>query len=686
MSPILGLSGFGGGVSRFGGAIEPSDEYFEYVSMLLHGDGTNGAQNTSIVDSSSNNLTIGNNSNTVYQGSYTPYWDQWSNYFDGSGDYLTVSSNSAFAAPSDFTFECWVYPTSSAASQCIYLVNATNGLIIYTVSNKVVVRSFGVADLLTSSINLPLNQWVHIAAVRSGTTLSLFINGSRSNGGTVTNSTSFAQGSLIIGNNENNTLLFYGYISNLRFVKGTAVYDPTQTTLTVPTAPLTAITNTSLLTCQSNRFKDNSTNNFALTRSGDVKPEPFSPFPPAKSYSTTIHGGSGYFPSTSTGALEQLVSIPSSGGSSVINIATGDFTVECWFRYTSQQNYSRVLNFNDTYTTGSAGITLDNGAFGGSGKITFFVANMANPILSSNDAFTNYLNQWTHLAITRVGNTFYMYVNGVQQTSTYTSSSAMWATSTPTLYVGNGPDSVGGYSPMTGWISDVRVIKGTAIYTGNFTPPTQRLSAVSGTEALVSLSNAGIYDNSTKTTLNTVGNAQVSTSIKKYGSGSMYFDGTGDYLTAGNPLFLDLRSGDFTMEGWIYPTVVTGAQGICGLWSNQQGILYLIDSTLSFAWAPYSIFAPLLSSGTVSATTWAHVAVTRSGNTFRLFLNGTKTAEATSATNASSYSVPFGVGYYIVDGSPTAYFNGYIDDLRITKGIARYTANFTAPTKAFPNK
>ena len=65
----------------------PTDPYFENVTLLLHGDGTNGGQNNTFIDGSSNNYTITRNGNTT-QGSFNPYGTFWSNYFDGSGDYL----------------------------------------------------------------------------------------------------------------------------------------------------------------------------------------------------------------------------------------------------------------------------------------------------------------------------------------------------------------------------------------------------------------------------------------------------------------------------------------------------------------------------------------------------------------------------------------------------------------------
>jgi hypothetical protein len=87
---------------------------------------------------------------------------------------------------------------------------------------------------------------------------------------------------------------------------------------------------------------------------------------------------------------------------------------------------------------------------------------------------------------------------------------------------------------------------------------------------------------------------------------------------------------------------------------------------------------------TFSTGVWYHVAYVRNGSSFRLFVDGTeKTAGATISGTLFNGTAPFNVGR-TADGSN--FLNGYIDDLRITKGVARYTANFTAPTKAFPDQ
>ena len=134
-------------------------------------------------------------------------------------------------------------------------------------------------------------------------------------------------------NNTVSTNYFRGYISNVRIVKGAAVYT---SNFTPSTTPLTAISGTSLLTCQSNRFKDNSSNNFAITVTGTPTVQAFEPFEPTASYSAATYGGSGYFSGSS-----QSLSVPVN---STFNFA-GDFTIE-FFAYATSADASEHIPIN----------------------------------------------------------------------------------------------------------------------------------------------------------------------------------------------------------------------------------------------------------------------------------------------------------------------------------------------------
>jgi hypothetical protein len=257
-----------------------------------------------------------------------------------------------------------------------------------------------------------------------------------------------------------------------------------------------------------------------------------------------------------------------------------------------------------------------------------------------------------------------------------------------------------GTGAFNGYISDMRFVNGTALYTSNFVPTTQPLTAVQNTSFLLNMTSAGIYDASMMTTMESRGDAKLSTAISKFGESSMYFDGTGDYLISPQYLNFDFGTSDFTIELWMYVTslpVNTYSQMVCfGTGSSSQRWILSFDTQTSQS-APYIRFISINSGGSVvinvpgagssgwSANTWYHIAVTRSGNTFKLFRNGVQ--NGATVTNSGSCPATASTGALYVGaevGGGFANWNGYIDDLRITKGYARYTSNFTPPIIAFP--
>jgi len=260
----------------------------------------------------------------------------------------------------------------------------------------------------------------HIVAVRSGTTLSMYYNGTRV--ATTTNSYNFAQAKLGIGSDADTVPLYYtGYISNARLVKGTAVYDPTQTTLTVPTAPLTAITNTSLLCLQDNRFIDNSSNAFAITRNGDTRISKFAPFNPPASYSTATYGGSGYFDGGG-----DFLSVNFSSGSTI----AGDFTWETWVYELGTKAFGTLFGWRNA-STGWVGFVIYRN---NSENLVASISSGALTITQTSGTYKN--NQWNHVALVRSGSTVTLYVNGTSAGSgSYSSSfnpgAAYWTASDP---------------------------------------------------------------------------------------------------------------------------------------------------------------------------------------------------------------------------------------------------------------
>ena len=205
-------------------------------------------------------------------------------------------------------------------------------------------------------------------------------------------------------------------------------------------------------------------------------------------------------------------------------------------------------------------------------------------------------------------------------------------------------------------------------------------------------------DNSpTPKTVTAFGNAQISTAQSKFGGSAMYFDGTGSYLSG--PTSDDFRfgSGNFTVELFTYVTssstvyqriIGYNYNSVASVTGNESFLLEITNtgkmSMLFTSDAPndYYVIAP----ENISLNVWIHWAMVRVGATITLYRDGISVATLNVATSAMSEANThsLSVGRWLVSPN-TRYFSGYIDDLRITKGVARYTSNFTPPTSAFPN-
>ena len=274
-----------------------TDPNFNSTTLLLETTGTNGQQNNTFLDSSTNNFTI-TRTGTPTQGTFTPFSQTgWGGFFNGTTDYLTAPTNAAFAfGTGDFTIEGWIYSGANAASSRMlgnldsggwganrWVIATNNG------SNKLFfqVNNFG-SNILTSTTTFNTSTWVYFAIVRNASTWTLYVNGVSE--ATATSSVALDAGTtnlFNVGASGPTDPFFAGYLSNLRVVKGTAVYTAN---FTPSTTPLTAISGTSLLTLQDNYFKDNSSNNFAITATGTPSIQAFSPFAPAAAYSTATVG------------------------------------------------------------------------------------------------------------------------------------------------------------------------------------------------------------------------------------------------------------------------------------------------------------------------------------------------------------------------------------------------------------
>jgi len=653
-------------------------------------------QSNRLVDNSSSLNTISRTGTNTSIQAYSPFGSireavpiSYSTSFTGSNtDSLSIADNDKLDAFTDFTIECWVYFTSVSGGVVLakgwdagslfapYLIYINGGDLSFTGTS-----ASGSWDQLNKVIisSVAVNTWYHVAVTRSGSSLKLFSNGALittiSYGTTLMNSTSaFTIGSAGAGYNP-----MTGYVSNVRIIKGTALYTsaftPSTTPLTTTSQGATA-SQVSFLGCQNTTQLDNSSNAFAVSQTGSPKIYKFNPFgytaQSVVSYTPSLHGGSVYFDGTS----DYLTLANNTAWSSL----SGDFTIECWFYFMNSTQQQQVLFTQRSsstqyvpylFWTTNATIVMYSSSDNGSWNI-----------INNTTVVSSWTPQtWNHFAFTRSGSTNRIFFNGVQ-TYTYTNSSSFTNSGTFNLGMSPGETNAAAY----GYIADARLTK-TAIYTSNFVPPTQPLTNYSASvpsALLLNFTNGGIVDQHGSNVLENVGNAQLSTAVKKYNNSSIYFDGTGDYLSMPSNQLMNFGTGDFTVEAWVYPNSLSSDWFIITA-SGSGGFFigYSSTTTLGYGWGRVGTAWDYRVASTATTGAWQHVAVTRSGTSMRLFVNGTQAG--TTQTISTSYDMST-TSTTVGSQGANYYLNGYIDDLRITKGYARYTSNFTAPTSALITK
>jgi len=664
--------------SIFSGSAVVPDEYFEYTTLLLPGNGTNGAQNNTFLDGSTNNFTITRNGNTT-QGTFSPFSQTgWGNYFTGaSGTYLNTTTNSsAFNLSSgDFTIEAWIYLPSlpSAYSGIISaasILGVSGGFFFGLDSSNRPYIGNGVVLGISGSTAVSSNVWTHIAAVKSGSNLQFYTNGQTN--GSPQAFTPNAAGYVYVGASPANSERFTGYISNARVVKGVAVYT---SAFTPPTSALTATqsagTNiaaittgqTSLLTCQSNRFVDNGQGNtgntgFTITVNGSPTVQAFSPFNPTASWSAATNGGSGYFDGTG-----DYLTLPAG---TAFAPGTGDFTVDGWF-YTTVTTANQIIwsqavsgtNYFIVWADPSTSTVYFNGTLSGGGVNISSTANLQ-------------VNAWNYFSVRRASGTVTVYLNGVAGTPTSNTVDFSNTSYVPTI----GRYTHTATNHFTGYIANLRYVKGTAITPSGV--PTTLNTAVSGTSALLNFTNAGIFDATSKNDLETVGSTAISTAQSQFGGSSILFSSS--YLSYPVQPFTRIGAGDYTFECWVRPSVVSGLQALLSFGSSAFRV-FLNSTSLWFLNSASTILQP--ANVFPTANVWYYVVIVRQGsatNNTAAFINGSRVAQATNTTD-------FNAGSPTIGGEGASnYLAGYMQDVRLTR-YARYSpasSSITVPTAAFP--
>ena len=178
------------------------------------------------------------------------------------------------------------------------------------------------------------------------------------------------------------------------------------------------------------------------------------------------------------------------------------------------------------------------------------------------------------------------------------------------------------------------------------------------------------------------GNAQISTAQSVFGGSSIAFDGNGDFLSVASTNDLVFGTGNLTFEFWIYPNALSAATLYDSRPFGINGNYFVIgiDSS-NVILINVNAVTVLTSTSTCAAGQFTHVAVVRSSGTLTIYISGVASGSVANSTNFLDSGIASRIGATV---NNTSYFNGFIDDLRATKGVARYTANFTPPTAPHP--
>ena len=644
-----------------GAAGDPVDDQFNRTSFLSHFEGANNGVNSQFTDGSASNHTITANGD-VTQGSFGPFArpdGEWGWNFDGSGDNLKVPDSTDFdCGTGDFCLELFIFSGGAASNPMLITFGGGFYLQLQDSMTDISFNTGSTEIIYSGSASLTDSAWHHIAITREGSSLRHFLDGSLVK--TTSNSDAVnGSGEVLIGTNTNgSSLAWTGLISNLRLVNGSAVYTSAFTT---PTSKLTAVTNTKLLTCQSNRFVDNSASAHTLTPTGNAAVTAFGPFLTSSVYDSAVNGASAYFDGTA-----DALSVASSPIS-----ASGNFTLEGWV-YSNSASEQAIVGQYQGRSTGRMLVYTSNG------KLIFF----QNGVTGGNSGSNVTLGQWAHFVLQRTGSNIAFYENGARVLNNSAGNIAQ-----DYLVIGTEDVNSGNYpNTFDGYISNIRITS-SAVYSegATITVPTAPYSTVTNTQLLLNMADGQAIDSTAQNNLTLVGNTDTSTGQAKFGNTSLFYDGSGDGAYYANGAALG--TGDWTIETFLWVNDFDAKLGVFQYGGATGALAAQVTTDQKLQVSSTSVAARLVTSGTINAQTWYHVAYVSYGGTLKVYINGTAdstTFDASSTTwTFTDTNIYVGARYY--SNAVQRPFDGYLDEFRVSH-FARYTSNFTAPSEPFADK
>ena len=602
---------------------------------------------------------------------------------DGTGDYLSIPDSPDWNfGKGDFTIDCWVRFSLITLTRMIYNRGANEFSLRLNAGALQGVIASGVVSTYTWTPNT--SQWYHLAWARSGGVLKMFVDGVQVDSDVNTasiNSTSAIQ----IGANSGGTDNFFGSISEVRVSNGIARWTES---FTPPTSQYETDSNTALL-LHMNGYDTSTTFTDSSIKTSHIV-TPFGDAQIDTGITDAFGGTAGCL--LCDGTVDYL-SIPDSSDWS---FGIGDWTIDFWVRFSITINTQQLVTQWDT----------------NSSNYFQFYKHSNNSVLrlscvvdgedAGNYGFTKSFSAdtWYHVAIMRVGPTAICTVDGtVLPKLIYTDFGTVdLGDINGFLEIGRRGDGTG---RLYGWMQEIRVSKGIARWTEDFTPLTypyitddytKLLLHCRGTDASTSFPDSSIK---TPHVVTAVANAQVDTSYSKFGSGSALMDGTGDWLSVPTSSDWRINTGDWTIDFWVRFTDISTTQYFVGQREDSSLAWYISkyadggDDSNKLRWAfyggapPYHGTHQMTNTWSPANNTWYHLAFVRSGTTGYMFIDGVSQAVTTqSAFNSTmvELTASLTIGNY---ATGTWGIIGNMDEFRVSKGIARWTADFDVPTAPY---
>ena len=361
-------------------------------------------------------------------------------------------------------------------------------------------------------------------------------------------------------------------------------------------------------------------------------------------------------------------------GTADLNLQASDFTLEAQINFsslpTAGNQYIIIQNREDGGANDAWRLSVNNSA--GTYQVTFLDSSAIGVTFSVNIGFVPSTSTWYHLALVRNGSTFEVFLDGV---SLGTNSSASSLTN-----LGASTFNIGGFNATVanfhGYIDELRV-SDTARWTSAFTPETEEYDSDVNTILLLHMNSLDVSGDGGSGNYHIptfFGTAQIDTTLKNFGTGSLKLDGNSDYITFPDSADFDVvasNADNWTIDLWMRTTsVVTGASYIVSQDANADQVdvwrLLLSTSQLQFSVRESSSTIITLTTplSVISINTWHHIALVKKADEYGIYVDGVQEAyvQDSSTLNVTS---PLYIGRN--SGNEVHYFPGNLDELRIEK-------------------